>query len=139
MAINRSIEPKDVIKTTQTLLVETLAQFVNEGEKLPSDPKEIGALIALTRAIGDTAQTTRKLDIEERAVEEVSQLARDYKYLVEHARTLITGRDIEGECVAEGPKPDKTRLVEVKLLEGQMDSVVPDIDVDEFMAAGKQN
>lgn len=142
MTINRSTKPNDVLETTQTILLNLLGNLTEEGGKLPSDPKEVGTVISVVRELNSAAVTTKKLDIEERAVDEATQLARDLIEINRNAPGIFHGRemkDIQGEVVPSPPKLDRARVPHVKLLPGQLGSDIKEIDLDTFMKADQED
>lgn len=66
--VNQSVEAGDVIRTTQTVRLKILKHRLAKG--IPSDDKELALDMQLLRDLDNAALTTRKIDVEERAVNE---------------------------------------------------------------------
>lgn len=60
---NQSTNPSDVLKFTQEFRYKIINKLTNNGTKLPDDIKDVSGLL---RDMDQSAQTTRKLDIEEK-------------------------------------------------------------------------
>lgn len=71
--INQSVDPSDVIKTTQGLRLKILKSRFSQG--ITDDGKELGLTMQLLRDLDQAALTTRKIDVEERSVSESERLA----------------------------------------------------------------
>lgn len=71
--INQSVDPSDVIKTTQGIRLRILKSRFAKG--IPADDKELSLNMQLLRDLDSAALTTRKIDVEERSVSESERLA----------------------------------------------------------------
>lgn len=71
--INQSVDPSDVIKTTQGIRLRILKSRFAKG--IPEDDKELSLNMQLLRDLDQAALTTRKIDVEERSVSESERLA----------------------------------------------------------------
>lgn len=71
--INQSVDPSDVIKTTQGIRLRILKSRFAKG--IPDDDKELSLNMQLLRDLDQAALTTRKIDVEERSVSESERLA----------------------------------------------------------------
>lgn len=71
--INQSVDPSEVIKTTQGLRLKILKSRFSQG--ITDDGKELGLTMQLLRDLDQAALTTRKIDVDERAVSESERLA----------------------------------------------------------------
>jgi hypothetical protein len=71
--INQSVDPSDVIKTTQGIRLRILKSRFAKG--IPSDDKELSLNMQLLRDLDSAALTTRKIDVEEMGVNESERLA----------------------------------------------------------------
>lgn len=71
--INQSTDPSEVIKTTQGIRLRILKHRFSKG--IPDDDKELGLNMQLLRDLDQAALTTRKIDVDERAVSESERLA----------------------------------------------------------------
>lgn len=71
--INQSVDPSEVIKTTQGIRLRILQSRFSKG--IPADDKELSLNMQLLRDLDQAALTTRKIDVDERAVSESERLA----------------------------------------------------------------
>ncbi|MNB99395.1 hypothetical protein D3C87_981640 [compost metagenome] len=71
--INQSVDPSDVIKTTQGIRLRILKSRFAKG--IPEDDKELSLNMQLLRDLDSAALTTRKIDVEERSISESERLA----------------------------------------------------------------
>lgn len=71
--INQSVDPSDVIKTTQGLRLKILKSRFSQG--VSDDGKELALTMQLLRDLDTAALTTRKIDVDERSVSESERLA----------------------------------------------------------------
>lgn len=73
IVVSHSTEPADVIKTTQSIRLQILAQRLQKG--VTDDLKELNTDLQLLRDLDQAALTTRKIDVEERAVNESERVS----------------------------------------------------------------
>ncbi len=71
--VSTSTEPADVIKTTQGIRLKILAHRLATG--VNEDAKELNLDLQLLRDLDAAALTTRKIDVEERAVNESERVS----------------------------------------------------------------
>lgn len=71
--VNTSTEPAEVIKTTQGIRLKILASRLAKG--VNDDIKELNTDLQLLRDLDAAALTTRKIDVEERAVNESERVS----------------------------------------------------------------
>lgn len=84
-----SVDPNDVVKFTQQLLYKAVLEKTNNGTFIPGDTAELSMLI---RDMNATALTTRKLDQEEKALDNNRALVEAFKQFEE----MIEGKDVYG-------------------------------------------
>lgn len=97
IAVSHSTEPADVIKTTQSIRLQILASRLGRG--VSEDLKELNTDLQLLRDLDAAALTTRKIDVEERAVNESERVSEQTNALLKmlngknpFAVDLTTGR-----------------------------------------------
>ncbi len=73
MQINTSVDPSDVIKTTQSIRIAMVQKHLRNGT--PDIDKESAGLLQVLRDLDQAALTTRKIDVDERQVSESERLA----------------------------------------------------------------
>jgi len=73
MAINESVDPSDIIKTTQGIRVAMVKETLKRG--VPTIDKDANTFLQVLRDLDQAALTTRKIDVEERQVNESERLA----------------------------------------------------------------
>jgi len=73
MNINASVDPSDVIKTTQSIRLAMVQKHLKSG--VPSVDKDSNTLLQVLRDLDQAALTTRKIDVDERQVSESERLA----------------------------------------------------------------
>jgi hypothetical protein len=75
VAVNRSTRPEDVVETSQSIRLLLIEKAMENG--IPDDPKQVAALNNLLNSLDTTALTTRKLNVEENALDVASKVAAD--------------------------------------------------------------
>lgn len=73
IAVSDSVDPSDVIKTTQGVRLKILTSRLRQG--VPDDSGDLSDTLQLLRDLDSAALTTRKIDVEERSVSEQERLA----------------------------------------------------------------
>ncbi len=73
MEISDSVDPSDIIKTTQSIRVAMVKQELQHG--VPKVDKDANTLLQVLRDMDQAALTTRKIDVDERQVNESERLA----------------------------------------------------------------
>jgi len=73
MQINESVDPSDIIKTTQGIRVAMVKKHLKGG--VPHIDKDAITFLQVLRDLDQAALTTRKIDVEERQVNESERLA----------------------------------------------------------------
>jgi len=114
--INQSVDPSDVIKTTQGIRLRILQSRFAKG--IPADDKELMTNMQLLRDLDQAALTTRKIDVDERAVSESERLANANNELLR----MLGGKN--PFAVEVGTMPPITQRVAPTL---PAPSLVPDI------------
>lgn len=71
--VSNSVEPADIIKSTQTIRVALVKKAVRHG--VPDLDKDSGALLQVLRDMDQAALTTRKIDVEESQLGDAERLA----------------------------------------------------------------
>lgn len=71
--INYSTAPEDIIQTTQKVRLQIVDVLTTQGNTIPDDPKFLSALNQTLRDMDTAAQTTQKLNIEAKAVDDAAQ------------------------------------------------------------------
>lgn len=71
--VSLSTEPAEVIKTTQSIRLRILSERLRKG--VSEDLKELNTDLQLLRDLDQAALTTRKIDVEERAVNESERVS----------------------------------------------------------------
>lgn len=87
IAVNESVDPSDVIKTTQGVRLKILTSRLRKG--VPDDSDDLSDTLQLLRDLDSAALTTRKIDVEERSVSEQERLANASNELLR----LLDGRN----------------------------------------------
>lgn len=85
--ISNSTEPADVIRTTQGVRLQILAHRLKTG--ISEDAKELNLDLQLLRDLDTAALTTRKIDVEERAVNESERVSEQTNALLK----MLNGRN----------------------------------------------
>jgi len=73
MIINESVDPSAIIKTTQSIRVAMVKKTLARG--VPGIDKDANTFLQVLRDLDQAALTTRKIDVEERQVNESERLA----------------------------------------------------------------
>lgn len=123
MSINVSTNPVDIIETTQKLRLQMVNKLTGDGERIPTESKEVGTLSMLLRDMDAAALTTRKLDVEEKGVDAASiasaNVAAVLKELGGNPFKARVGVSIENHSVVSViPAPDASQLPTVILVPG---------------------
>lgn len=119
--VSTSTEPADVIKTTQGIRLKILASRLQRG--VNDDIKELNADLQLLRDLDAAALTTRKIDVEERAVNESERVSEQTNALLKmlggknpFAVDLATG-NIRPDLIG---RPREADVPLVKIIPGQV-------------------
>ncbi len=73
MEINTSVDPSDVIKTTQSIRLKMIQEQLKGG--VPSVDKDATTFLQVLRDLDQAALTTRKIDVDEQQLSESQRLA----------------------------------------------------------------
>lgn len=87
-----SVDPNDVVKFTQQMLFKAALERTNSGTMTPGDMTELSMLL---RDMNTTALTTRKLDQEEKELNNQRALVETFKQL----ESMLDGKNIYGTGV----------------------------------------
>lgn len=117
MHVNQSVDPTEVIKTTQGIRLKVLRSRFQKG--ITDDDKELALSLQLLRDLDQAALTTRKIDVDERAVSESERLANANNELLR----MLGGRNPFAVEVGTMPAFSQTRAV----AELPEPTLVPDI------------
>lgn len=71
ITVNQSTDPADVIRTTQAIRLQILAARLKAG--VNDDAKELGLDLQILRDLDNSSLTTRKIDVEEKAIGEAEK------------------------------------------------------------------
>lgn len=82
--INYSTAPEDIIQTTQKIRLQIVDTLTTQGNTIPDDPKFLSALNQTLRDMDQAAQTTQKLNIEAKAVDDAAQTSANINALLRH-------------------------------------------------------
>lgn len=108
--INDSVDPLDVVKTTQSIRVAMVKRHLTTG--VPEVGESSRDLLGLLRDMDNAALMTRKLDVEERAVDESQRLANAQNELLR----MLGGKNpfavdiTEGAQAPRNERGDRSRL-----------------------------
>lgn len=129
--VNHSTSPEDVIKTTQQLRLKVTEKMLENG--IPTDRREIRLLNEILRDMDTNALTTKKLDVEEQAVNQASVVAKnmaDILSAVGHGKNpFMAPKDVR-----EIPTDD-SRLPQIAPVPGQMGQGVDVLEYSEFVGS----
>lgn len=119
--VSPSTEPADVIKTTQGIRLAILAKRLANG--VNDDIKELNTDLQLLRDLDAAALTTRKIDVEERAVNESERVSEQTNALLKmlggknpFAVDLATG-NVRGDLLN---RPREADLPMITIVPGQV-------------------
>lgn len=116
--INPSVDPSDVIKTTQGIRMAMVKQHLRGGT--PSMDKDSNTFLQVLRDLDQAALTTRKIDVEERSVSESERLAQAQNELLR----MLGGKNPFVIDIATGAPVQASEHPEVTLPEPKL---VPDV------------
>lgn len=128
--INRSTAPEDVIETTQNLRLALVQKMISEG--LPSDRREIRMLAEILRDTDTNALTAKKLNNEEKAINQASAVA---KNIADIANSIGQGKNpfAAPGAVRDIPREASDLLPEIELVPGQTHQGVEKLNYDDFV------
>lgn len=128
--INRSTAPEDVIETTQNLRLALVQQMIKEG--LPTDRREIRMLAEILRDTDTNALTAKKLNNEEKAINQASAVA---KNIADIAAAVGQGKNpfAAPNAVRQIPIDDSNRLPVIDLVPGQTTQGVEKLAYEDFV------
>lgn len=128
--INRSTAPEDVIETTQNLRLALVQQMIKEG--LPSDRREIRMLAEILRDTDTNALTAKKLNNEEKAINQASIVA---KNIADIATAVGQGKNpfAAPAAVREIPVEASERLPVIDMVPGHTTQGVEKLNYDDFV------
>jgi hypothetical protein len=134
--VNESVDPSDVIKTTQTIRLAMVKQTIKAG--LPEVGEGSRDFLGLLRDLDTAALTTRKIDVDEKNGSDAERLAAAHTELLR----MMGGKnpfaaDIEGLGKGELTKAVRSvpELPEPTLVPGITDIGTHNVDYDEFAAS----
>lgn len=87
IAVNQSTDAAEVVKTTQGIRLQILAERLKGG--VNQDAKELNLDLQLLRDLDQAALTTRKIDVEERAVNDAERASEQTNTLLK----MLDGRN----------------------------------------------
>lgn len=132
MSINCSTKPTDVIETTQSLRLQMINKLTDNGTRIPTDPKEVATLNNLLNSADSAALTTRKLDVEEKAVDQASIASANVAAILKEMGGNPFKREpteIKGEVISRAP----LELPEVVPVPGQMHQGMDTLIYEDFI------
>jgi len=118
MDINDSVDPSDIIKTTQAIRVAMVKNELKHG--VPKIDKDANTLLQVLRDMDQAALTTRKIDVEERNVNESERLAQAQNELLR----MLGGKNPFAVDLTAGSAPPVAHREPPKLPDAV---VVPDV------------
>ncbi|MNP88981.1 hypothetical protein D3C85_13750 [compost metagenome] len=119
--ISESVDPLDVIRTTQSIRIAMVKQELQTG--LPNIDKDSRDFTQLLRDLDSAALTTRKIDVEERQVDESQRLANAQNELLK----MLGGKNPFAVELTAGPQPPRIQRDDPSALPPPV--LVPDITV----------
>lgn len=134
MSNERSIKPADIIEHTQRMRLQIVDKLTDNGLELPTDPKDLGTLSMVLRDLDAAALTTRKLDVEEKAVDVASKASANVAAVLrslgggnpfKHEQPVIEGRTV--------PIPDEDSLPVVVTVPGHTKQGMDELVYEEFV------
>lgn len=133
--INNSTRPEDVVETTQSIRLLMVKKLTNDGAEIPTDPKEVATLNGLLNSLDTTAQTTRKLDVEEKGIDVASKASANVAAILRQLGGnpfRIDHEAIDGEAVR---LPDRAPqdLPKVVQVPGQTLQGMDELKYEEFV------
>lgn len=118
MVINESVDPSDVIKTTQGIRMAMVKKALRQG--VPELDKDASTLMQVLRDLDTAALTTRKIDVDEQQVNESERLANAQNELLR----MLGGKSPFAVDLTIGNKGPVAKRVEAVLPEVVL---VPDV------------
>ncbi len=128
--INRSTAPEDVIETTQNLRLALVQKMIQEG--LPTDRREIRMLAEILRDTDTNALTAKKLNNEEKAINQASAVA---KNIADIANAVGQGKNpfAAPHAVREIPREASDHLPVIELVPGHTTQGVEKLIYEDFV------
>lgn len=134
MIINESVDPTDVIKTTQKIRIAMVKQELKQG--VPKADKDSQVFMQLLRDLDTAALTTRKIDVEERQLGESERLAQAQNELLRmlDGKNPFVSIDLPGSpSLVSVARDTVTILPRPELVPGLMAQGTQPVDVDKFL------
>jgi hypothetical protein len=132
MSINNSTNPVDIITTTQQLRLRIVDRLTNNGERIPTESKEVGTLSMVLRDLDAAALTTRKLDVEEKGIDAASKASANVANVLKE----LGGNPFRIgalENISKIPAPDATLIPAIELVPGVMKIGADVLEYGEFV------
>lgn len=140
MSIDKSIDPVNIIQTTQKLRLQIIDALTSDGLTMPTDGKDVNTLAGLLRDLDANALTTRKLDVEEKGVDAATKAAANVAAVLrEMGGNPFKGVRDSGAIVSSIPKPDMELLPVVEMVPGHGKQGEDKLAYDEFVVDDKEN
>ena len=127
--VNDSTSPEAVIETTQRVRLGITKSILKDG--IPTDRRDVRLLNEILRDMDTNALTAKKLDVEEKAVNEASVVA---KNVTDILAAVGRGKNpfSAGATVREVPKEENI-LPQIDTVPGQMDQGVEKLEYSDFV------
>jgi len=119
MIISESVDPSDIIKTTQSIRVAMVKNELKRG--VPKVDKDANTFLQVLRDMDQAALTTRKIDVDERQVNESERLAQAQNELLR----MLGGKNPFAVDLTSGSTPPPTTRRETPALPAA--PLVPDV------------
>lgn len=132
-AKTRSTKPEDVIELTQSLRLQIVENITREG--VPTSEDGIKQLSTVLRDLDAAALTTRKINVEESAVDQAARATANMdKFLSQFGGQDPFKKGVIIEGKAERPSIDRDKLPEVKTVPGQTFIGVEQLRYEDFVS-----
>jgi hypothetical protein len=133
--VNQSTDPADVVKTSQGIRLQILKHRLARG--VNDDAKELNLDLQLLRDLDANALTTRKIDVEERAVNEAEQVSQQTNALLKllggknpFAVDLNNGGALRQDLIG---RSRETALPEPKIVPGHTKQGTDNLNYGDFV------
>lgn len=138
MSINQSTNPVDVIATTQQLRLK-MVEKLTEGDRIPTEAKEVGVLSMILRDLDAAALTTRKLDVEEKGVDVASKASANVANILKELGGQNPFRIGTVENGRQLPTTDVSQIPVIDLVPGVMRIGADVLEYGEFVTDENAN